>query len=239
MANEINVKEPFSTYWQYPISSHHLLPSCIGIGMDLRLLDVRAEFLLPFPVRTESRISLAYDFLELWHLLAVGKGRHQLGLAQWNLMALVHLPQVVYLAVQLDDILHLRSLGFLPCSLRHQSRRLRHDEHARLDFKNVAVPQLALVRIERLIQLWCNHVLDANEASAWVRTVIEDTLTDILGQMATVMICLHNAFWIVSVDVEGVQMCANRFDWSEVLGQTSTSLEDLALSSAFVACYLR
>lgn len=35
--------------------------------------------------------------------------------------------------------------------------------------------------------------------------------------MAAVVVCLHHTFWVVGIDVEGVQMCADRFDWSKVL----------------------
>lgn len=38
-----------------------------------------------------------------------------------------------------------------------------------------------------------------------------------LGQVAAVVICLDDAFRIVSVNVEGVQVCTDRLDWSEIL----------------------
>lgn len=36
-------------------------------------------------------------------------------------------------------------------------------------------------------------------------------------QMGTVMVCLNTAFRIRGVNMEGVEMGTNRFDWAEVL----------------------
>lgn len=148
--------------------------------MNLRLLDILPNLLLPLPVRSSKpRVPLPNHLLKVRHLLSIRKARHELRLAQRDFVALVHLPEVVDLAVQLDHVLHLGGLGLLPRGLGHEGGRLGHDEHARLDLEDVAVPELALLGVERGVQFWRDHVLDADEPGAWVGAVVEYALTDI------------------------------------------------------------
>lgn len=56
-----------------------------------------------------------------------------------------------------------------------------------------------------------------------------------LCQVAAVVICLDEVFWVVSVDVKGVEVGADALDGRKVLGQGCASLKDLALGGSFVA----
>lgn len=42
------------------------------------------------------------------------------------------------------------------------------------------VPELALLGIQSLVELGGDHVLDAEDAGAGIRTIVEDTLSEVL-----------------------------------------------------------
>lgn len=107
------------------------------------------------------------------------------------------------------------------------------------------MPKFALLCVERLVQLGSYHVFDADEARAGVGAIVQYALPHIFGmlalsfprrkrlelesdqhlstfgQVAAVVISLDVTFWVVSVDVECVQMRTDGLDWREVLGRMS------------------
>ena len=161
-------------------SSHRvssLLPRMVGVLVDLGFRhSILPNLPLAFVVHAEPPIAVADDLVEV-ELARLGEAGHQLGLSQWQGIAAVCLPQVVDLAVEVDDLLHLGRLGRLPGLLRAQRRRgARHDEHARAHLKDVRVPELALLGRQRLVDLGRHHVLDADEFGVGPGAIIEDAL---------------------------------------------------------------
>ena len=131
--------------------------------MDRRFLDVLSNLTLVTVVLSKSSVSISHLLVKI-ELVVVGVAGHQLRLAQRKLVALVRLPKVVDFAVQSDDLFHLLVLSNFPDSLRDTSRT-RHEEHSRLDFEDVRVPEFALFVIQGFVEAGANHVLDTDETS--------------------------------------------------------------------------
>lgn len=101
---------------------------------------------------------------------------HQLRLAQGQLVAAIDLPEVVRLAVQADEVLHLGRLGGRPDGLR-RARRRRHDQHAAHDLVVVRVPQLALLLRQVVVEPRRDHVLDTDQPGAGVCGIVDEALS--------------------------------------------------------------
>ena len=160
-----------------PIPTEILQPT----RMKLRLWDILPQVLLAPPVRPRKLgIPLVQMFLHPRKLLRFRETGHELWLAKWQFIAPVNLPEVIDLAVELNDLFHFSGLGLVPSCLGNQSRRLGHYEHAGFDFEDVRVPEFALLCIEGLVERGGNHVLDAEDAGPWVGTVVQNALSDVL-----------------------------------------------------------
>lgn len=131
--------------------------------VDRGLLDVLSNLTLVTVVLSKSSIPVSNLLVKI-ELVIVGIAGHQLRFAERKLVALVRLPEVIDLAVQSDDLFHLLVLGNFPNGFRNTSRT-RHEEHARLDFKDVRVPKLALFVVQGFVEASTDHVLDTNETS--------------------------------------------------------------------------
>jgi hypothetical protein len=131
--------------------------------VDRGLLDVLSNLTLVTVVLSESSVPVSNLLVEI-ELVVIGIAGHQLRLAQRKLVALVRLPKVVDLAVQSDDFFHLLVLGNFPDSFGDTSGA-RHEEHARLDFKDVRVPEFALFVVQGFVEAGTNHVFDTDETS--------------------------------------------------------------------------
>ena len=127
---------------------------------------------------------------------------------------------MIDLPIELNHLLHLGRLGLLPQSLGDERRRLGHDQHARLDLEDVAVPQAALVLGQGLVEVGLDHVLDADQTGAGRGAVVQQALADVLGEVAAVVVGLDNAGRVRGVDVEGVEVGADVLEGGEVLGQS-------------------
>jgi hypothetical protein len=79
-------------------------------------------------------------------------------------VALVRLPQVEDLAVESDDLFHLFVFRDFPDGLG-DTGRAGHEQHTGLDFEDVRVPVLALVRLQGFVETSTDHVFDADETS--------------------------------------------------------------------------
>lgn len=93
----------------------------------------------------------------------------------------------------------------------------RHDEHAALDLEDMAVPALALFRLECGVQVGRDHVFDADEAGVGERRVVEDALAHVGGEVGAVVVCFDVAAGVGGVGVEGVEVGADVFEGCEVL----------------------
>lgn len=143
--------------------------------MDRGLLDVLSDLALVTVVFSKSSVPVSNLLVEI-ELIVIGVAGHQLRLAQRKFVTLVRLPKVVDLAVQSDDLFHLLVLGNFPDSLGDTSRT-RHKEHARLDFENVRVPELALFVVQCFVETGADHVLDTDETSIGLGRVVEKALS--------------------------------------------------------------
>jgi hypothetical protein len=85
----------------------------------------------------------------------------------------------------MNNLLHLLVLGHFPDSIRYTSRS-RHDEHSALDFEDVGVPELALLRIQFVVDLGRYHVLNANQAGVGTWAVVENALADVVVDLKDV-----------------------------------------------------
>lgn len=157
----------------------------IGILMNLgHGHGILPNLALVLVVDAEPAIPIPDNLVEV-ELPVLGEAGHEFRLTQWQGVATVRLPQVVDLAVEVDDLLHLGRLGHLPGLLRaERRRRARHDEHARAHLEGVRVPELALLSWQRLVDLGRHHVLDTDEFGVWSRAIIEDALAHILSQVS-------------------------------------------------------
>lgn len=131
--------------------------------MNFWLLDILSSFLLVSPIGPKLGVTLLDELLEV-DLPRRRETRHKLRLPERDGVALVHLPQMVHLTVQVDNLLHLGVLS----GLGHA----RQDQHARLHLKNVAVPQLALVARQGGVQLRGDHVFNADEPGAFFGAIV-------------------------------------------------------------------
>lgn len=121
-------------------------------------------------------------------------------------------------------LLHLLILSNLP--RRVWDGGLRHDEHAGLDLKDVAVPQLAFLRVQRLVQSRRDHVLDADDARVALGAVVEDALAHLVVEVAAVMVGLDETAWIGCVGMVGIEMGTYIAERSKFLHNTVSYLEN-------------
>jgi hypothetical protein len=149
---------PASTPLRSAVAYTALRPCRIRIGVNLRRLDVLSDLLLALMVRPKALIPILHRLLEIRHLVSSRVACHELWRAKRQLVSPVGLPEMVDLAIQVDDFLHFLVFGYLPYRLGN-SRRLRHDEHARLDFEDMRVPQLLFFRVKGFVEFGGNHVL--------------------------------------------------------------------------------
>lgn len=105
------------------------LPGLIGIWVNIRRLDLLPQVLLPLPIRPKSSIPVSDVLLKI-ELPFSREARHQLRFAQRQLIASVCLPQMVDLAIQVNDLLHLLRFCSLPHLLQPRRCGTGHDQHS-------------------------------------------------------------------------------------------------------------
>ncbi len=75
----------------------------------------------------------------------------------------------------------------------------------------------ALILRQGVVQVRLYHVLDANQAGAGRRAIVEQALAHVFGQVTAIMVCLDDACWVGGVDVEGVEVGANALNGGKIL----------------------
>jgi hypothetical protein len=128
--------------------------------MDRHTLNLLPCFLLPTSLNTESLISIlhflpwdlclyqhyiVYNLLTLslkeayifckTHLLCFCKAHHQLRLPKRQRVTFIHLPEMIRLPIQTNDLFHLLCLCNFP--YRNWDVGIRHYKHAALDLSDV------------------------------------------------------------------------------------------------------
>lgn len=74
------------------------LPGLIRVGMDFWFVDVLSHLSLPLVVRVEPPVSICENLIKI-QLVRRRVARHQLRLSQRQLVAPVHLPEMVDLPI--------------------------------------------------------------------------------------------------------------------------------------------
>ena len=105
------------------------------------------------------------------------------------------------------------------------------------------MPELALLGVEGFVEGRGDHILDADETGVGGRGVVDEALADVwkggalvsrsaaargdagaftFVEMGAVVISFYAPVGVRGVDVEGVEVGADLFDWGEVLYQCDT-----------------
>ena len=149
-------------------------------------MRLRNGNILPLPLLlliTDPKplIPIPYDIFKR-QLALLRIAHHQLRLPQRQLIPLVHLPEMVRLAIQANDILHLFRFGDFPRGAGDVG--VRHDKHPALDFEDVTVPELTLFCVESGVKLGGDHIFDADEAGVFGGGVVDEALADVYVVLA-------------------------------------------------------
>ena len=131
-------------------------------------------------------------------------------------MPLLYLPEMIHLPIQLYYGFHLLLLCGLPRCFRY-SRGRGQEEHTALHLIDMRMPELALLGIEFLVQVWLDQVLDSDQSSVGLVAVVDNALPDIFVQVGAVVVRFDWLAWVGGVGVEGVEMGTELFWWVEVL----------------------
>lgn len=90
----------------------------------------------------------------------------------------------------------------------------------------MTMPQLPFLLLQPFIQFPRYQILDANQPRPPPGRIVDETLSNIGIEMGAVMVCFHDSVGVRGVDVEGVDVCADGLDRSEILGDGGAVLED-------------